>query len=96
MTNLSDELEKLKGELADSIAEVAKLKGDSKDVADKAADIVGQIGGEAVDVADDNSAGTPKSKTPEEIQAAYAEQRKIEGSAAKHEYWVKNIAPFEK
>lgn len=96
VTKLSDELEKLKTDLADSVSEVERLKDESKSADDKAAEIVGQAGGEAVEVADDSAGGTPKTKTPEEIQAAYAEQRKIEGSAAKHAYWVKNIAPFEK
>lgn len=94
VVSLTDQLEAAQKDLKDAQEKSGKLEDEAKTADEKAADIVGQIGGEPVKTEADDNAGVT-SKTPEEIQALYAQQKKIVGSKAKHDFWEKEIKPFE-
>ena len=94
VTQLNDQIEAKDSEITELNAKVEKLEGNAQTAGEGAVNILNQVGGESLEP-ESNSESTSGTKTPEEIQALYAEQKKIRGSAEKHAFWKKNIKPYE-
>lgn len=94
VTQLNDQIEAKDSEITDLKAKIEKLEGNAQTAGEGAVNILNQVGGDALEPEPAGGSSSAK-KTPEEIQALYEEQKKIQGSAAKHAFWQKNIKPFE-
>ena len=93
VTRLTDQVETVNSGLQTALAEIKKLHSKEKTASEKAVEIVGQTGGEAVEVTEGDATEKKGKATPEEIAELYAEQSKIKGAKAKTDFYLENIKP---
>ena len=93
VTRLTDQVESVKAELATANEKIGELEAGEKTASKKAVEIVGQTGGEAVEVAEGNATEKKGKATPEELAELYQEQSKIKGAKAKTDFYLQNIKP---